>query len=358
MRDAISAGGEEMKSTSGRKKEIKTSTGLLIIFAAAVIIFGGCYTYAMVFAPQPDYTVTTTNNVVHKTTDSATKDWKTYTNSRVNYSFEYPSSNLKLNLDETIKYPSASAADSKTEDLVQFATSTTTYSIRADISGHATTVEAWITGASENPVGDGFPSKNISDYKKITVGDNTAYTNKNSLITFVVVGTKYYTISAHSGTAIKTGSDTIYSHLLSSFKFTTSDTVTAPTTTTPAAASQTYTNPTYGFSLTIPNSWTGYKVKSVSIEGAVASFSFELPTTDSFYQADMSNSDAGYADVFSVNVMNKTDWEGDGEAFGSKIAENSSYVFSSGSSQADPNEAIFTTARSQIQTIIDTFTLK
>lgn len=154
-------------------------------------------------------------------TADETTSWKTYTNTRVNYSFEYPAGGLQLNLDETIKYPSTSVADSKTEDLVQFATSSTTYSIRADVSGHATTVEGWITGSGTGgTIGGGFPSTNLSDYSKIAVGNTTAYTSKTSLSTFVVVGTKYYAITAYAGTAPKTGTDTIYTHLLSSFAFT------------------------------------------------------------------------------------------------------------------------------------------
>jgi len=154
------------------------------------------------------------------TTDNKTETWKTYTNPRVNYSFEYPASGLKLDLDETIKYPSTSNSNPKTEDLVQFASSDTTYSVRADVSGHASTVEAWITGGSESPSAEALPSKNLSDYDKVTISGATAYTSKTSLITYAVVGTKYYTIAAYNNISLKTGTDATYSHLLSSFVFT------------------------------------------------------------------------------------------------------------------------------------------
>jgi len=164
----------------------------------------------------------TSNNGNSSSTSSSseTTSWKTYTNSRVNYSFGYPSNGLQLNLDETIKYPSTRDGDSKTEDLVQFATASTTYSVRTDVSGHVTSVEAWITGGSEDPSHLGFPSTDLSDYSKTTVGGQTAYTYKNGLVTYAVIGTKFYTIAAYTGITPKTDADSTYSHLLSSFAFT------------------------------------------------------------------------------------------------------------------------------------------
>lgn len=127
-----------------------------------------------------------------------------------------------------------------------------------------------------------------------------------------------------------------------------------------ASTSITYTNSTYGFTLTLPAIWSTYKVKAANIEGSVATYYFQLPTSDSLYQTASSTNDAGYSSVFVVGVMNKAEWTGDElqqRDFGSKIAENASYVFTYSSAQAQPSEAIFTTARSQIQTIIATFTL-
>jgi hypothetical protein len=141
-----------------------------------------------------------------------TMTWKTYTNSRVGYSFEYPSTGLTLDLDETIKYPSTRVGDSKYEDLVQFANSDTTYSVQTDISGKERTVEAWIT--------DGTVGTSLSDFTKTSVDGVTAYTKKSDLRTFVVANQKFYTIIARNGIAAKTGADENYAHLLSSFKFT------------------------------------------------------------------------------------------------------------------------------------------
>lgn len=127
------------------------------------------------------------------------------------------------------------------------------------------------------------------------------------------------------------------------------------------ASSITYTNPTYGFTLTLPAIWSEYKVKSANIEGAVATFYFSLPTNDALHQASTTDTDAGYASVFAIGVMNKAEWTGDElqvRDYGSKIAENANYVFTSSTAQAQPSEAIFSAARAQIKTIIDSFTLK
>lgn len=90
MKQEIQSSPKSETGAKGGKKVIKTSTGLIIIFAAAVMIFGGCYTYATVVMPQPDYSTSTTNTVTPKTTDTATNDWKTYTNDIYGFSLKYP----------------------------------------------------------------------------------------------------------------------------------------------------------------------------------------------------------------------------------------------------------------------------
>ncbi len=72
-------------------KQIKTSTGLIIIFAAAVILFGGAYTWGTV--NSMDYSVSPSQMIVKKNTNAnsaETADWKTYTNGTYNYSIIYP----------------------------------------------------------------------------------------------------------------------------------------------------------------------------------------------------------------------------------------------------------------------------
>jgi len=47
-------------------KEIKTSTGLIIVFAAAVILGGGALTYYNLYSPSPEDFVEQTGIVVKK----------------------------------------------------------------------------------------------------------------------------------------------------------------------------------------------------------------------------------------------------------------------------------------------------
>ena len=80
------------------KKQIKISTGILIVLAAAVIIGGGAIAYFYVMSPTSwDYMGQKT--AVHKSsnantntsnTNSATVDWKTYTNSTYGFGLTFP----------------------------------------------------------------------------------------------------------------------------------------------------------------------------------------------------------------------------------------------------------------------------
>lgn len=202
---------------------------LLIILVIIVVLgggyllyakYGGTSTSAVSATPTPTEVISPSSSATPTTSPNIPAEWKTYTNKRVGYSFEYPASDLELDLNETIKYPSTRSGDSKTEDFVQFATATTTYGVRTDVSGHAMSVEAWITGTGGGSTINTFPSRNLSDYTKTTIGGKTAYTYKNGLVSYVVLGTKYYTITAKSGEGLKEEADAIDSHLLSSFKFT------------------------------------------------------------------------------------------------------------------------------------------
>lgn len=158
-------------------------------------------------APTPTKTTTPTPETV---------SWKTYTNNRVSYQFDYPASGLKLAIDETIKYPSTRTGDSKTEDLVQFATNQVAYSVGTEIGIKHNSVESWIQDTNVSHI-DG----NISSYTKISVGGKIAYTSNAGLATYVYNNGNIYMIIARAGIAPSVDkNDSIYSHLLSTFKFT------------------------------------------------------------------------------------------------------------------------------------------
>lgn len=88
-------------------KEIKTSTGLIITFAAAVILGGGALTYYYRVAPTynnnlltnypftkktADKTPATSGSTSEETTTESASSVKTYTSSQYGFSFQYPKS--------------------------------------------------------------------------------------------------------------------------------------------------------------------------------------------------------------------------------------------------------------------------
>ena len=81
------------KSLGKEKKKIKTSTGLIAIFAAVVIFFGGALTYWTYNDPN-SYSTSTDATVVSKTNTNTnaneTADWKTYNNTKYGFCFKYP----------------------------------------------------------------------------------------------------------------------------------------------------------------------------------------------------------------------------------------------------------------------------
>lgn len=209
-----------------------------------------------------------------ETTQSAdeTTGWKTYTNNRVNYQFEYPASGLTLAIDETIKYPSTKAGDSKTEDLVQFATDKTSYSIQTEIGINHDSIESWIKDTNVSNA-DG----NISLYTKTFIGGKVAYTSKAGLVTYVYNNGNIYSIIARSGIAPSNDkNDSIYSHLLSTFKFT--NAVADET-----ADWKTYKNTENNFEIKYPLGW---KINQVNVN-QVEFYNSENPKNDYWFKIDV-----------------------------------------------------------------------
>lgn len=134
----------------------------------------------------------------------------------------------------------------------------------------------------------------------------------------------------------------------------------ATSATTPAIAptSIAYSNTDYGFALTLPASWEKYKVKKTVVEGEVATYYFELPTTDPLHVNATSTADAGYFSVFAIGVLNKSDWTGDElqvRDSGEKVGENASYVFTYSRAQANAQD--LPTVFDDLKSIIESFKL-
>jgi uncharacterized protein YgiM (DUF1202 family) len=113
-----------------------------------------------------------------------------------------------------------------------------------------------------------------------------------------------------------------------------------------------YENTDYGFSLTFPQAWAGYKFFKKIVDG-VAVYYVALPTTDKNWSE--SAAEAGYASFFTVGVYTKAQWAAaqSEEMKPLKIGEKGDYIFSFSSGQATPTDL---TARfNEIKGIIDTF---
>ncbi len=116
-----------------------------------------------------------------------------------------------------------------------------------------------------------------------------------------------------------------------------------------------YANTEYGFKLTFPNSWTGYKFyKKVSDDGSITLYA-ELPTKDAAFPSS-STSDPGYATMFALSVMTQTQWDAVKNSEGIKpnyLGQNNKYVFAWSSAQAAPTDLV--SQFKEIKTVIDTF---
>lgn len=140
--------------------------------------------------------------------------------------------------------------------------------------------------------------------------------------------------------------------------------VVAPTTTTKTTTTTTptdliYTNTTYGFTLTFPATWKGYKMKEISFPGETATYYINMPTTDKSAEVANTTYDAGYFAPFAISVYTLDQWVTVEAAEGSKdtlIIKNDTYAFAwSQSNGTAPNDWV---QGSDIKGIIASFKLK
>lgn len=140
---------------------------------------------------------------------------------------------------------------------------------------------------------------------------------------------------------------------------TTPATTGSSTTTTPVATTDlTYSNTKYGFTLTFPASWKGYKMKEASFEDATVTYYINVPTTDESATGDVT-ADAGYYSPFAISVYTLNQWSEVEKIDGPKgilIVKNNTYAFAwsqaNGVPPSDWNKS------ADIKTIIASFKLK
>jgi hypothetical protein len=102
-----------------------------------------------------------------------------------------------------------------------------------------------------------------------------------------------------------------------------------------------YTNATYGFSLTFPgDAWKNYKVieTTPTDNSAVKYLYFAVPTTDTAWKE--SGGESGYASPIAVSVYTQAQWASakDEPQTGSSVGQNTNYVFTISGWQASPTD--------------------
>lgn len=142
-------------------------------------------------------------------------------------------------------------------------------------------------------------------------------------------------------------------------KTATPSTSTSTATSKPTSTDLTYTNSTYGFTLTFPATWKGYKMKEAKLTGEVITYYVEVPTKDANFSAGDSVEDANYYSPFAISVFTLAQWNAVQSEEGphdTLIVKNNTYAFAW--SQANGVPASDFTMSADIKTIIASFKLK
>lgn len=333
----------------------KVAKWLWITLTIVAVIAGAFFAWYFLMGPGKTVETKTTTPV---TTD-VTANWKTYTNTQYAYSIKYPET-------YTVKQDAKdldSAKDLTKAALVDFLSGTTNKMTVTAVS------KSRFTGSTLTSFAATYPTPKdkltISGGKTTKIGTLTGYQElvtitdpASSGLWYFAESTKYYYVF----TTIEKVQSSTTKNMLANFKLT-ATTTTTPATTEPTPTTNTdtswknYTNSDYGFKLTFTDAWKGYKVKKVALEGTVANYYINMPTTDPFYKDETEMSYAGYAAPFVIGVMDKAGWTGDEmqvKDFGSKIGENAQYVFTGSSWQAGPDD-LLSSLGSSISAIIASF---
>lgn len=176
---------------------------VLMILASIILVVAGVFILLRRSSPVP--TQTTSSD------PGKTSEWTNYSNERVGYAFEYPSSGLILGLSEPVKYE---GKDNQKRDVVTF-TSKATYTIKAflGVLNSGDTIETYLQKTS------GFDN-NLSNYKKTTLDGKTAYSYKNYDLLLSFYNSNIYIITASEGISpLKDKNDPVLDHMVSTFKF-------------------------------------------------------------------------------------------------------------------------------------------
>lgn len=114
-----------------------------------------------------------------------------------------------------------------------------------------------------------------------------------------------------------------------------------------------YKNTEYGFQITFPETWAGYKFFEKNIDGVIVLY-LGLPTTQVGWTS--TGVDAGYSSMFAIDVYTKAQWATANAGEGPKpvkLGEKGDYVYTWSQAQATPTDLDKRFA--EIKSVIDTF---
>lgn len=117
-----------------------------------------------------------------------------------------------------------------------------------------------------------------------------------------------------------------------------------------------YKNSKYGFSLTFPKGWEGYKMKEVNVDGTTTYY-VNIPTKDATDALD-TTADKGFYAPFAITAYTAKAWaeaQAGGGTQSTEIAKNDKYVFTWSSANGIPPSDF--TGKDDIKGIIDSFKL-
>lgn len=334
-----------------------------------VAVFGGFFTaWYLLMGPGKTPVATTTTPT---TTTDVTANWKTYTDTVNGFSFKYPSDWVTDTADKTI-VPSGMVKLSSPATITKEKANTGPNPVGPDleVNGYAnftafnaintpplkvSDVDGWLSYTKAQNITKTTNSNGVAITEAAMQADpsystaiatnasgNIVVFNFNSGVTALLDTTK--SLTSLTDTSKK---------ILSTFKFTTAAAATTGTTATPATTTDlTYTNPAYGFTLTFPATWKGYKIKEAVFEGSSQAYYISIPTTDSSFKGD-TTADAGYYSPFVISVYTLDQWQTAQAAEGPKdtlIKQNDKYVFAW--SQANGMQPSDWTKSADVKTII------
>lgn len=123
---------------------------------------------------------------------------------------------------------------------------------------------------------------------------------------------------------------------------------------------KTYTNSKYGFTMTFPEAWKGYRVFETTLSDGSIALYVAVPTTDATWKEE--KIDDGYASLFAISVLTPEQWtaaQAAGGPMDTYITKNSQYVFTWSPGQAAPTDLIDKYGKTlKPADVIETFELK